>query len=65
MLYYHETRDLSKSEMPLPNVIVRHDFTAFTNSSQREAFLLKIIALPSTHHSHWVIGRGLNVCHLY
>lgn len=34
--------------------IVRHDFTAFANTSQREAFLLKIIVLPSTHLEYFV-----------
>lgn len=36
------------------SLIVRHDFTAFTNTSQREAFLLKIIVLSSTHLEYFV-----------
>lgn len=49
-----KTAKVRNSKKSLSNVIVRHHFTAFANTAQREAFLLKIIARPSTHLEYFV-----------
>lgn len=54
ILSYYETMDLSNSQVSLSNVIVRHDFIALANTSQGEAFLLKIITRSSTHLEYFV-----------